>query len=513
MGTNASTSKRPRLDSFASTGHLGTSPSYSGTRAQPGLEVDTSSSHQRDNNEDNEDVPSGPPSASFSNLTITQPPSPAYAAFSTETPTAGPSLRLDSPTSPHLFDYAQAETRRRDEQNHHESMDCEMQVDQQRSTLPLPSIIVGQQEGQSSQSGSSDPSALSSTSTARNITTASRRRGKSPSRTRARAPSSYSSSSSMRRRLRRATSLPLEDEIFIAKRQMDHAHRRSISCLSNPSNTANGQQMALAEIGLQNGGGGEMKEDELMIGVTPAVAAGALVDEVVDGNPSSTYNRPPMDAALASTSTSESSSQTPEGRPPLARSTRAYNPKHSGDNDKITNQTVAPSLVTPAQLAAMHQFNMPKPPPMPVLVPPPGLGFRGASHFPPFPTRTLQAYAQAQRRLLAPTVQARVASVPNAALDGAAYRSSLVFAFPPPANASVADLPGPSLIQAPIAQQQQQEKKKTSPTASIPGYAPPIAKDTLRELDLQEVLQCRQLRHDVVFDANLMFRPNFDGDR
>ena len=48
---------------------------------------------------------------------------------------------------------------------------------------------------------------------------------------------------------------------------------------------------------------------------------------------------------------------------------------------------------------------------------------------------------------------------------------------------------------------------------SIPSLTPPVTRKTLRELDLPEILQCRQLRHDVVFDANLMFRPNFDGDR
>lgn len=48
---------------------------------------------------------------------------------------------------------------------------------------------------------------------------------------------------------------------------------------------------------------------------------------------------------------------------------------------------------------------------------------------------------------------------------------------------------------------------------SIPSLRPPITKDTLRELDLQQVLKCRQLRHDVLFDADLVFRPSFDGDR
>ena len=48
---------------------------------------------------------------------------------------------------------------------------------------------------------------------------------------------------------------------------------------------------------------------------------------------------------------------------------------------------------------------------------------------------------------------------------------------------------------------------------SIPTLRPPVTKDTLRELDLAQILKCRQLRHDVVFDADLVFRPSFDGDR
>jgi hypothetical protein len=46
-----------------------------------------------------------------------------------------------------------------------------------------------------------------------------------------------------------------------------------------------------------------------------------------------------------------------------------------------------------------------------------------------------------------------------------------------------------------------------------PGLNPPITRATLRELDLTEILRNPQLRHDIVFDPNLMFRPNFDGER
>ncbi|KAK4050981.1 Protein SOSEKI 1 [Microbotryomycetes sp. JL201] len=45
------------------------------------------------------------------------------------------------------------------------------------------------------------------------------------------------------------------------------------------------------------------------------------------------------------------------------------------------------------------------------------------------------------------------------------------------------------------------------------SLSPPITKATLRELDLTEILRNPQLRHDSVFDPNLMFRPNYDGER
>ncbi|PWN28658.1 hypothetical protein BDZ90DRAFT_259687 [Jaminaea rosea] len=48
---------------------------------------------------------------------------------------------------------------------------------------------------------------------------------------------------------------------------------------------------------------------------------------------------------------------------------------------------------------------------------------------------------------------------------------------------------------------------------SIPPTLPPITRSTLRELDMGEILKNPQLRHDVVFDSNVSFRPNWDGER
>ncbi|KAF9975374.1 hypothetical protein BGZ73_000982, partial [Actinomortierella ambigua] len=49
------------------------------------------------------------------------------------------------------------------------------------------------------------------------------------------------------------------------------------------------------------------------------------------------------------------------------------------------------------------------------------------------------------------------------------------------------------------------------PKPPIPSL--PITRETLRELDLVEIFKNPQLRHDVVFDPHLQFRPNFDGER
>ncbi|KAG4301498.1 hypothetical protein PCANB_002315 [Pneumocystis canis] len=42
---------------------------------------------------------------------------------------------------------------------------------------------------------------------------------------------------------------------------------------------------------------------------------------------------------------------------------------------------------------------------------------------------------------------------------------------------------------------------------------PPITQTILQELELQEILKNVQLRHDIVHNTNLQFRPNFDGER
>ncbi|CAD6982919.1 unnamed protein product [Tilletia controversa] len=46
-----------------------------------------------------------------------------------------------------------------------------------------------------------------------------------------------------------------------------------------------------------------------------------------------------------------------------------------------------------------------------------------------------------------------------------------------------------------------------------PSFYPSITKQTLNELNLSEMLGNPQLRHDVVFDPHVQFRPNFEGER
>ncbi|ODV67761.1 T-complex 11, partial [Hyphopichia burtonii NRRL Y-1933] len=54
-----------------------------------------------------------------------------------------------------------------------------------------------------------------------------------------------------------------------------------------------------------------------------------------------------------------------------------------------------------------------------------------------------------------------------------------------------------------------QSKPKNSSNISLP----PINLQSLKEIDLHEILKNPQLRHDILFDPQLQFRPNLDGER
>ncbi|SEI36393.1 YALIA101S11e02872g1_1 [Yarrowia lipolytica] len=54
-------------------------------------------------------------------------------------------------------------------------------------------------------------------------------------------------------------------------------------------------------------------------------------------------------------------------------------------------------------------------------------------------------------------------------------------------------------------------KSSTTTTATAP--LPPVNINSLREIDLAEIFKNPRLRHDIVFDPQLQFRPNLDGER
>lgn len=52
-----------------------------------------------------------------------------------------------------------------------------------------------------------------------------------------------------------------------------------------------------------------------------------------------------------------------------------------------------------------------------------------------------------------------------------------------------------------------------SSTSVVTPPLPPINLQSLKEIDLHEILKNPQLRHDILFDPQLQFRPNLDGER
>ncbi|KAJ1021116.1 hypothetical protein NDA16_003902 [Ustilago loliicola] len=115
---------------------------------------------------------------------------------------------------------------------------------------------------------------------------------------------------------------------------------------------------------------------------------------------------------------------------------------------------------------------------------------------------TLDISAPSHHRLILPSHWASHASSHsrqgreghNATSKGSNARPSKGFAF--------------NLAHYPTASSSSRSRSTFTPTLH-----PPITRHTLRELDLFEILKNPQLRHDVVFDPNVQFRPNFDGER
>eukprot|EP00835_Amoeboradix_gromovi_P003355 NODE_218_length_14160_cov_0.274874.p2 type:complete len:658 gc:universal NODE_218_length_14160_cov_0.274874:8294-10267(+) len=57
------------------------------------------------------------------------------------------------------------------------------------------------------------------------------------------------------------------------------------------------------------------------------------------------------------------------------------------------------------------------------------------------------------------------------------------------------------------------EKPRAKPSLDSKHLLPPISRYSLRELDITEIYSNMQLRHDLVFDVDMTFRPNTDGDK
>ncbi|CAD1808404.1 unnamed protein product [Candida parapsilosis] len=59
---------------------------------------------------------------------------------------------------------------------------------------------------------------------------------------------------------------------------------------------------------------------------------------------------------------------------------------------------------------------------------------------------------------------------------------------------------------------QPSSSSSSSSSSTVPPL-PPINLQSLKEIDLHEILKNPQLRHDILFDPQLQFRPNLDGER
>ncbi|OWB55470.1 hypothetical protein B5S28_g1342 [[Candida] boidinii] len=62
-----------------------------------------------------------------------------------------------------------------------------------------------------------------------------------------------------------------------------------------------------------------------------------------------------------------------------------------------------------------------------------------------------------------------------------------------------------------LLQQQRLQQQQIQQIQQIP--LPPVNLQSLHEIDLHEILKNPQLRHDILFDPQLQFRPNLDGER
>lgn len=106
----------------------------------------------------------------------------------------------------------------------------------------------------------------------------------------------------------------------------------------------------------------------------------------------------------------------------------------------------------------------------------------------------------------------RMASEQASALTGATSAAAAAAPLPSdiPSNAT-SSAPLQTLLENQVVPPPPQQQY--APEYSEADILPPVNINSLREIELQEIIKNPQLRHDIVFDPQLQFRPNLDGER
>ncbi|TGZ80397.1 Tcp11-domain-containing protein [Ascodesmis nigricans] len=170
----------------------------------------------------------------------------------------------------------------------------------------------------------------------------------------------------------------------------------------------------------------------------------------------------------------------------------------------------APSTATPQTIP--HTDSTRPSPPTPPTTPPPSSGY-DLKASPPTPTSPSKRSSTELRPADAqnyPTKRLRVeptrstSSLPTCATVSPVHQPASTAFFTQPIDRPLVVTRHRSTSLPPL----RNHKKRTQ------NYLePPVTQQTLRELDLQEIYRNPKLRHDVVFDSQLHFRPNLDGSR
>lgn len=131
-------------------------------------------------------------------------------------------------------------------------------------------------------------------------------------------------------------------------------------------------------------------------------------------------------------------------------------------------------------------------------------GVAAASPFTTYQSRRLHYFSSSQRRLSWLKKGAAVFSR-SAALPLALHKT--------PNNSDLGTLAGTASSSAALSDPSTSTDSFIYDPALPTAFLPPVNTCSLKEIDLQEVFKNPQLRHDVVFDQHLQFRPNSLGDR